>query len=106
MFRYSQAMITIARPTKKQAILSRALNRRIGESAPRVVVSWVQDHLRLPESDMRRMKKLYDKVMSENITEAETIELDGLIDACAAMDLLRARLILGTPKNARITRRK
>jgi hypothetical protein len=88
-------MIIIDRPAKKQAVLSRALDLRIRKSAPRAVVSWAQDHLRLPDSDLRRMKKLYDKVMHETITPDESAELDGLLDACAAMDLLRARLVIG-----------
>ena len=94
-------MIAVARPKKKQAILSHALDRRITKPAPRVVVSWVREHLRLPESDMRRMKKLYDKVMNETITEAENSELDSLMDACSAMDLLRARVLFGAQSNVR-----
>lgn len=46
---------------------------------------------------MRRMKKLYDKVTNETITSDESAELDGLMDACAAMDLLRARMLIGSP---------
>lgn len=88
-------MITAASPNKKHAVLRRALDQRITKPAPRSVVSWVQDHLRLPESDIRRMKKLYEKVMNETITKTEDAELDGLMDACAAMDLLRARLLFG-----------
>jgi len=99
-------MIAVDRPKKKQAILGRALDRRITKPAPRSVVSWVQDHLRLPESDIRRMKKLYEKVMNETITKGESAELDSLMDACAAMDLLRARLLFGTGARAGKTRAK
>jgi hypothetical protein len=91
-------MIAVARQKRKQAILNRALSRRITKPAPRLVLTWAQDHLRLPDSDMRRMKKLYDKVMKETITERENAELDSLIDACAAMDLLRARMVFGVAK--------
>jgi hypothetical protein len=34
------------------------------------------------------MKKLYEKVMNETITPGESAELDSLLEACAAMDLL------------------
>ncbi len=91
-------MIAIARQKKQQASLKRALNLRLKKPAPPLVVSWIQDHLRLPDADIRRMKKLYDKVMEETITKAESAELDSLMDACAAMDLLRARVLLGTGK--------
>ena len=91
-------MVAVTRQKTKQAILTRALDRGIKKPAPPVVVSWVQDHLRLPDSDMRRMKKLYDKVMDEMATDAESVELDGLMDACAAMDLVRARMLFGVAK--------
>lgn len=99
-------MIAVARPKKKQVILRRALDRRITKAAPRAVVSWVQDHLKLPESDIRRMRKLYEKVMSETITKPESAELDGLIDACAAMDLVRARVLFGSEVRAAKSRAK
>lgn len=88
-------MIATDRPIKPHARLSRALHLRIKHPAPPAVVTWVQDHLRMPESDLRRMKKLYDKVMQETITPGESAELDSLMDACAAMDLLRARMLTG-----------
>lgn len=94
-FRLRCIMIVADRPTKTQARLHRALDLRIKKSAPRAVVSWVRDHLRLPEADMRRIKKLYEKVMNETITAEEGAELDGLLDASAAMDLLRARVVFG-----------
>jgi len=78
---------------KQHTRLSRALRLRIKHPAPRAVVAWAQDHLRLPESDMRRMKRLYDKAMEDTITPDESGELDGMMEACAAMDLLRARLL-------------
>jgi hypothetical protein len=62
------------------------------------VVSWVNDHLRLPDAQMRKMKRLYDKLMAESITADERVELDSLMDACAVMDILRARLIIGEGK--------
>ena len=93
-------MVATARPTTKQTILTRALNRRIKKPAPPVVISWMQDHLMLPDSDMRRMKKLYDKVMNETASNVESAELDGLMDACAAMDLLRARMLFGAAKTS------
>ncbi len=49
----------------------------------------------MPDADMKRMKKLYDKVMSETISQQESVELDGLMEATAAMDVLRARVLLG-----------
>ncbi len=93
-------MIAATRQKTKQAILTRALDRGIKEPAPPVVASWVRDHLRLPDSDMRRMKRLYDKVMAETATEAESVELDSLMDACATMDLLRARVLFGATKSS------
>ncbi len=89
-------MITGERPTKKQPVLRRALARSIRKPVPPVVATWVQKHLRLPDADMKRMRKLYDRLMDEKITRQETVELDGLMEACAAMDLLRARLLTGT----------
>ncbi len=91
-------MIAVARQKKKQTILNRVLSQRLKTPVPPVVVSWVQDHLRLPDADIRRMKKLYDKVMEETITKAESTELDSLTEACAAMDLLRARVLVGAGK--------
>jgi hypothetical protein len=88
-------MIAVARTPKKQARLSQVLNRRLRKPAPPVVVTWLQEHLRMPDSDMKRMKKLYDKVMSDTITQTESAELDSLMEACAAMDVLRARILLG-----------
>ncbi len=88
-------MIAIDRPARNQALLNRALQLRIKQPAPRAVVTWVEDHLRLPDTDMRRMKKLYDKMMNETSTADENTELDSLLEACAAMDLLRARMIMG-----------
>ena len=97
-------MITLDRATKKQAALSRALDLRIRKPVPRAVVTWARDHLGLPQSDIRRMKKLYDKVMDETITQEESTELDGLLEACAAMDLLRARMVIGTAGKAKARR--
>ena len=91
-------MIAAARPNKKKAILGRALKLGIKQAAPPAVGAWVDDHLKLPESDMRRMKRLYDNVLNETITAAENSELDSLMDACSAMDLLRARVVFGTTK--------
>jgi hypothetical protein len=88
-------MIAVARTPKKHARLSQVLNRRLRKLAPPVVVSWLQEHLRMPDSDMKRMKKLYDKVMRETISKAESVELDALMEASAAMDVLRARVLLG-----------
>lgn len=97
-------MITLDRPTKKQALLGRALRLRIRKPVPRAVAAWARDHLLLPASDIRRMKKLYDKMMEEIITPEESSELDGLLEACAAMDLLRARMVVGTAVIAKAPR--
>ncbi|GEM_PF-2113425 len=88
-------MITVARTPKKQDRLSQVLNRRLRKPAPAAVVAWLQEHLRMPDTDMKRMKKLYDKVMNETISKTESAELDGLMEASAAMDVLRARVLLG-----------
>lgn len=88
-------MIAVARTPKKQPRLSQVLNRRLRKPAPPVVVSWLQEHLRMPDSDMKRMKKLYDKVMSDTISKTESAELDALMESSAAMDVLRARVLLG-----------
>jgi len=88
-------MIAVARTPKKQARLSQVLNRRLRKPAPPVVLTWLQEHLRMPDSDMKRLKKLYEKVMSETITQTESAELDALMEASAAMDVLRARVLLG-----------
>lgn len=88
-------MITVARVSKKPTSLSQILNRRIRRPAPPAVVSWIEDHLRVPESDMKRMKKLYEKVMNDSISKAEEVELDRLMEVSAAMDVLRARILLG-----------
>ena len=97
-------MNTLDRPAKKQALLGRALRLRIRKPAPRAVVVWARDHLLLPASDIRRMKKLYDKLMEETITPEERAELDSLLEACAAMDLLRARMTAGTAAKAKTPR--
>ena len=48
---------------------------------------------------MKRMKRLYGKVMNETISPVESAELDSLLEACAAMDLLRARVLtIGMPE--------
>jgi predicted RNA polymerase sigma factor len=86
-------MITSARRQAKQATLSRAFKSRIKQTTPVGVSSWVMQHARLSDADSRRLKKLYDKAMDETITEVEKSELDYLMDASAAMDLLRARLM-------------
>ena len=44
---------------------------------------------------MKRMKKLYEKVMNDSISKAEAVELDRLMEVSAAMDVLRARILLG-----------
>ena len=60
----------------------------------------------LKDADMKRMKKLYEKVMNDTISKAESVELDGLMEACAAMDVLRARVLLGhEPLKARTATR-
>lgn len=91
-------MNTLDRPAKKLALLGRALRLRIRQPAPRAVVAWAKDHLLLPASDIRRMKKLYDKLMEE------TTELDSLLEACAAMNLLRARIMPGPAAKAKSPR--
>ncbi|WP_395746241.1 hypothetical protein [Prosthecobacter sp.] len=88
-------MIAVARTPKKKARLSQVLSRRLRKPAPPAVRSWLQEHLRMPESDLKRMKRLYDKVMNETISGAESVELDELMEASAAMDVLRARILLG-----------
>ena len=50
------------------------------------------------------MKKLYDKLMEETITLEETTELDSLLEACAAMNLLRARIMPGPAAKAKSPR--
>ena len=95
-------MVSLVRPKKKQALLKRALDVRIKRKVPQAVVAWAMDHLHLPESDMRRMKKLYNKAMDETITAPESGELDDLMDVCGAMDLLRARMLLGSPSGSKI----
>lgn len=87
-------MPTAARPPQK-ATLSQILSRRLRQPIPSAVASWLQDHAFMPDSDMKRMKKLYDKVMNETITQTESVELDSLMEATAAMDVLRAHALLG-----------
>jgi hypothetical protein len=41
------------------------------------------------------MKRLYEKVMNDTISRAESAELDSLMEASAALDVLRARVLLG-----------
>jgi|APTNR8051073442_1049403.scaffolds.fasta_scaffold172269_2 hypothetical protein len=88
-------MIAIARPKKKLERLSRMLNRRIQKPAPPAVMAWLQSNLRMPEADLKRMKRLYEKVMSDTISRSESAELDSLMEASAALDVLRARVLLG-----------
>ena len=88
-------MIAIARPKKKQPRLSQRLERRIQKPASTAVMAWLQNNLRMPDADLKRMKKLYEKVMNDTITRSESAELDSLMEASAAMDVLRARVLLG-----------
>jgi hypothetical protein len=88
-------MIAIARPKTKLVRLSRMLNRPIQKPASPAVMAWLQSNLRMPEADLKRMKRLYEKVMNDTISRTESTELDSLMEASAALDVLRARVLLG-----------
>ena len=86
-----------ARQSHRQKLLSRAFDQNIKAVPPPGVIRWVSEHLRLATDDMKRLKKLYEKAMDESITPAENAELDDLMAASAAMDLLRARMLISAP---------
>jgi predicted metalloendopeptidase len=88
--------MTISTKRKKPTAVSLALDVHMKQAAPTTVVKWIQSHLRLPDSDMKRLNKLYNKFMDEAITSKEKQELDHLLDECAALDLLRARLLFSS----------
>jgi hypothetical protein len=85
-------MIAIARPKKKLVRLSRMLNRPIQKPASPAVMAWLQSNLRMPEADLKRMKRLYEKVMNDTISRTESTELDSLMEASAASSTARCAL--------------
>lgn len=88
-------MIASARSQEKPMSLSQRLQSRIQNPASPAVITWLQKNLSMPKSDLRRMEKLYEKVQSDTITRPESAELDSLMEASAALDVLRARVLLG-----------